>query len=162
MLKKTLEKLLKRLSNKQRYFIDSSILLEIILKQNAASNCRSFLNSTKAGNKICVVSNSVLGEVVCVLLFNEMGLSNSSIIAAFEAIFELTKDFAFVTIDKETIEIERKIREKEGDWLQQMDLLNLASAIRHDSIAFVTLDPDFSEYTGKKFRIKIINPRESK
>ncbi len=161
MLKKTVDRFLRKLGNKQLYFVDSSVLVEVIFKQDFAEQCRHFLNSTKSSNRLCVVSNSVMGEVLCTLLFNELGLDRNSLIAAFEAILEITEDFIFVTIDKETIEEERRIREEEGDWLQQMDMLNLASAIRHKAVAFVTLDPDFSKQTGEKFEIKIINLKES-
>lgn len=160
MQRKTIEKFLRKLINKQRYFIDSSVLIEIIYKQDSAENCKRFINGIKVGNKTGIVSNSAMGEVFCTLFFNEVGLDRNSLINAFEALNELVKDFCFVTIDKETINMERKIREEEGDWLQQMDLLNLSSAKRFKSVAFVTLDPDFSKITGEKLGIKIINLKE--
>lgn len=160
MLKKTFDRLAKKWLNKQFYFMDSSVLLEIVLRQDYSVECMRFLNGAKSGNRGCMVSNSVLGEVFCTLLFNEIGLGRNSMIAAFEAILELTEDFAFVTIDRETIEEERRIRAEEGDLMQQMDLLNLASAIRNGAVAFATLDPDFSKQTGEQFGIRIINLKE--
>lgn len=162
MLRKTFKKFLKKLENKQLYFIDSSILVEILFKQDYADKCRSFLDSTKSGNKKAVLSNSVMGEVICTLLFKSPEFGDESTMAAFELILELVKSCGclFVTIDKETINVEREIRAEEGNQLQQLDLLNLATAVRHKGTAFVTLDPDFSQITGKKFGIKIINLKE--
>ena len=160
MLKKTFDRLSRKWQNRQFYSVDSSVLLEIVFRQDYSAECVRFLNGAKSGNKACMVSNSVLGEVFCTLLLNEVGLDRNSLIAAFEAILELTEDFAFVTIDKETVDEERRIRAEEGDWLQQMDLLNLASAIRNCAVAFVTLDPDFSKRTGEKLGIKILNLKE--
>jgi len=161
MLKKTFDRLAKKWMNKQFYFIDSSVLVEIMFKQDFAVECKRFLNGAKSGNRGCMVSNSVLGEVFCTLLFNDVDLDRNSMIAAFEAILELVDDFAFVTIDRETIDEEKRIREVEGDWLQQMDLLNLAAGIRNNAVAFVTLDPDFSKRTGEKLGIRILNLKDS-
>ena|SRR3989344_2816907 len=150
---KNIQKQQVKLYNKQPHFIDTSVIVEILLNQPHKKACLDYLHQANSGNRICITSNAAVGEILTTL-FLKKDIPSSEVTKVLEALVELMSDFFFVTVNREAIEQEREIRQILR--LDDMDLLHLATAKSWGAVEFATLDGHFDFNSEEKIGIKII------
>ncbi|MFH1257111.1 MAG: PIN domain-containing protein [Candidatus Diapherotrites archaeon] len=158
MQRKTFVKILKRFGNQQRYFIDASIILEVLFDQPRKEEWFNFLTQFK-GNKIALMSNFTAGEIIKGIYFFEkkfykeydtkiaMQIFNELIIdyhLFIERITEKTADIA-----KEVIEYDSRVHFE--------DALNIGFAKENECTFFCSLDKGISDCTLNHFGLKKVD-----
>ncbi|MDO8537314.1 MAG: PIN domain-containing protein [archaeon] len=149
MQEKTFKKLSQKMQNKQRHYIDTSILVEILAKQKLAESCKNHIYSFKSGNKLCFTSSVCIGESISALTrfeedYKEIN-QEFSVTDAFAYLSELIIQIPIhiVPITQETFNIIKEYQNNETGRLDSMDILNFASAKEWEAEIFITKDNDF-------------------
>ncbi len=152
MKEKTRKRIKKRFNNLPRYFVDSSVFVEIIFKQDKAQKCKNYLN--QGGYKYRLETSSVvIGEIIkSIYNINDV----------------CTRDEATLwlndTISKRKIEIQTPSRSgftlaleimDSDTHLGPMDALIFGDCVDTGCKDFLTKDSDFSLIFGKKYGVRI-------
>ena len=148
-------KIQKKIEKLPKYFIDSSVFLEVILRQAKYDKCFSFFYDSNYKHRL-VTPIVVLGEIVKTLnKIEDIMIKNQSYIS-FVDIFEKT-EIGIMELSFECINNIGDIKTFEP-YLQSYDSILFSSAVTENCDAFVTLDSDFSSILSLKFDIRIKNP----
>lgn len=153
---------LKRIQSKIRklpvYFVDSSIFLEILLKQSKYDECISFFNNVGYRYRL-MASTVVMGEIIKAL--HELGderqkegwLSSLSLLLENSSISILPVSFQCINNIPTVMNAESH--------LESSDAIIFSSAITENCRAFITLDSDFSMRLETEFDILIKKPSDA-
>lgn len=152
MKEKTRKKLQKRWENLPRHFIDSSVFLELALKQHRDKACMKFFNLV--GYKYRIETSSiVMGEII--KRFNLLTDKNTrmNLFLWLENILH-ERDIIIHTVSESCFNLKGKIS-KIDNHLGPLDSLIFGHCIENSCNCFVTLDSDFSDKLGKEYKVKI-------
>ncbi|MBU2638820.1 MAG: PIN domain-containing protein [Nanoarchaeota archaeon] len=158
MKKSTQKKIERRLENRPKYFVDSSVFVEILLKQDNSDECLSFFN--RGSYKYRLLTNTlVLGEVLKVITKIEDSAAKREEANTFIEL--LGKGGIQVTsLTFTAIANLNAVREIDS-FLQASDALIFSSALTEACNGLITLDKDYSSHLGRGLGMKIKNPTEA-
>lgn len=141
-----------------RYFVDSSIFVEILLKQDNSEECLSFFN--RGSYKYRLLTNTlVLGEVLKVITKIEDSAAKREETLTFVELLE-KRNIQIISLNFEAIANLDAVRETDT-FLQASDALIFSSALTEACNGLITLDKDYSPILGQKLGMKIKNPAEA-
>lgn len=148
MKKSTLKQIERKQGNLPVYFVDSSVFLELLLKQAKHEECMSFINKSRYKYNL-ITSTLVLGEILKGLNKIESQQNKRTSLLLLADLFETT-EIKTVAMSFECINNTDAIRNVES-YLLPSDCLIFSSAITESSDAFITLDNDFSFALSNSF-----------
>ncbi|MBU1940019.1 type II toxin-antitoxin system VapC family toxin [Candidatus Micrarchaeota archaeon] len=134
--------------------IDSSIFLEIILKQREKERCEDWLSKMGRTHR-GVISTSVMGEIVKNIFYWEGDAEERQIMH--EWFFKELKKLKIRVFspDMETLQKVAEIKDVDSR-IQGMDALHYACSVRDGAQAFLCKDIDFDKSLEKTFGVSII------
>lgn len=155
---KKYNQLLRKLRNEQLYFIDASVVLEIIFDQPRKEEWLNFLSQFKCERRKGVLSNFTTGEIVRnIYYFESKFYKEYDTASAMKILNELIGEYKLIiwNINKETGEIARNIMDEDSR-MHFEDALNVAFANQEGCVCFCTLDSEISRNTLQNFKLKRI------
>lgn len=155
MKRSTIKKLERKRNNLPLYFVDSSVFLEVFLKQAKYDECLSFFNKSYYKYQL-VTSTLVLGEILRALNELENNQLKRESLLFLADMFEVN-NIRTVAMSFQCISNTSVIRDAEP-YLMPSDCLIFSSAITENSDAFITLDNDFTLLLTNEFNLKIKKP----
>ncbi|MFH1637324.1 MAG: PIN domain-containing protein [Candidatus Woesearchaeota archaeon] len=152
MKSKTRKRLERKWENLPRCFLDSSIFLEVIMKQPNAAKCKKIFNI--AGCKYRLeTSTFVLGEVVRgIYRFMEHKAGDEALILLNYLLRD--KHIVVHTPSKSCITMSVDMLDLDT-FLGPVDALIFSNCVENSCKAFFTQDTDFSEKLGLMYGVKI-------
>lgn len=157
MKRSTAKRIEKRINNLPLYFVDSSVFLEVLLKQTKYGECMSFFSRSRYKYRL-ITSTLVLGEILRGLNKIEYQQTKRTSLLLLADLFETT-EIKTLAMSFECISNTNAIRNIES-YLLPSDCLIFSSAITENSDAFITLDNDFSLALANGFNVKIKRPND--
>jgi len=154
----TAKKIEDRTNNLPLYFVDSSVFLEVIMKQMHSQECLSFFNRASYKYQL-ITSTIVMGEVVKVLNKLENNVVKRESLLFFADILENSR-LSIISMNFECLSNIEQIRMIEP-YLMPSDSMIFSSALTESAEAFITLDSDFSSRLSIEFDINIKKPVET-
>lgn len=151
--------LLKRLENKKRYFLDATIILEILFNQPRKEEWLDFLSQFKGKGKIGVLSNFTLGEIIRnIYYFEAKFYEEYDTELGMKTLDELITEYelAIETLDIESDKIAHEIMNYD-DRVHFEDSLNIGFAKSIGCTFFCSIDSGISSTTLHKFELKKID-----
>ncbi|MFH1637481.1 MAG: type II toxin-antitoxin system VapC family toxin [Candidatus Woesearchaeota archaeon] len=155
MKTKTRKRIKKKWENLPRYFVDSSVFLELAFKQHRDKACVKFFNLVGFKYRI-ETSSIVLGEIVKAFTKVEDYKTKDELFLWLNDILERRK-ISIHTVSKACLPLSIDLLNEESR-IGPVDSLILSSCIDTGCYSFVTLDSGFSESFGNNYGVRIINP----
>ncbi len=160
MKKKTEEKLKKRWKRLPLHFIDTSVILEVLLEGEYEYDCKSFLN--QVGYKYRgLLSVLVLGEITKGI-FKIQDSVGREMARNFVDGFIIKHKVDVASLSYETLPVVLRIKEL-NSYIKPMDALHVSCAVESGAGTFVTLDKELirtKREIENEYEIRIKEPSE--
>lgn len=157
MRRSTAKKIKEKRNNLPMHFVDSSVFVEVILKQPCYEQCLSFFNRAKYKYRL-TTSTVVLGEVIKTLSSADEKIESEGLVWIKTAL--RSNRVAIFATSYASLSNISAVRDSDS-FIASADALNFSIAVTESCNAFITLDSDFTKRLETDFRINIRKPQDT-